>query len=521
MYRFIDTTENRVEGFLPSEALRLNGTYLENVIPGYRTLTVRGRELSDYDIRSIQVGRSDGQRYLDKRIPSRVIQVRFQLISQNNATFRSAFNELNRLLSVEHVEVLFRDEPDKFFIGTPSSVSDIPTGTNQIKGSFDILCADPFKYSVREFEVTPELDEGRTFAVDYRGDFPAFPKLEANIHGDNGFLGFIDSDMNILQFGDPEESNVEAYRRNEILFNVEGRGWQHFTNGGTFFRRPAWGTNGSFANRNALSRNWLTLSNQGSASVPSNQFRGAVRTITLPADSSGVRGSLDWYCYTFHWFETGRMGQTGTQVISFLDADDRQVCAMVIAKTDRSGNTAQVTWETDFNRVFRRQNFQAHAFAGNGFNAFNGRQLRGHNDFLKVGNTLRVFWYGRYFTHTLPEIANRPIHKIQIYMGQLGDRAVGNQYVTRNDVAQVIFQKMNVQRWRDVPNKFTEGDTFSADCRSGEVLHKGMPAHGLDALGNDWDKFSLKPGMNQIKCVHSDWADQSPDYKLKYREVYL
>jgi len=521
MYHFIDTTEHREGWLLPSEALRLNGTYFENVIPGYRTLTVSGRELSDIDVRNIQVGRSNGLRHLDKRVPARVITVRFSLNASSNSAFRSAFNQLNKLLSAEEAEIVFHDELDKFYTGTPSSAGQIPPGTNQVKGSFDILCADPFKYSVREFEATPSLDEGRTFAIDYRGDFPAFPKLEANVHSDNGFLGFIDSDMNLLQFGDPEQLNVEMYRRTETLINVQTRGWQHFANGGTFFRRLPWGTNGSFANRSVLGRNWLTLSNQGSGSVPATEYRGAVRTITLPTDSNGERGALDWYCYTFHWFEAGLMGQTGVQVISFLDANDRQVCAMVIVKTDRSGNNAQVRWETDFNRTFHRQNFQANNRGGNAFNALNGTTLRGHNDFLKVGNTLRIFWYGRYFTHTLPEIANRPIHKIQIYLGQIGNRTVGNQYMTRNDISQVLFQKRNVQRWRDIPNKFTEGDTFEADCKSGEVLLRGMPNHGLGALGNDWEDFSLKPGMNQIKCVHSDWAEQRPDFKLKYREVYL
>ena len=38
MYNFVDTTERYPGQNLPSEALMFNGNYLENVIPGYRTL---------------------------------------------------------------------------------------------------------------------------------------------------------------------------------------------------------------------------------------------------------------------------------------------------------------------------------------------------------------------------------------------------------------------------------------------------------------------------------------------------
>ena len=47
MYNFVDTTERYPGQNLPSEALMFNGSYLENVIPGYRTLYVffSGREI--------------------------------------------------------------------------------------------------------------------------------------------------------------------------------------------------------------------------------------------------------------------------------------------------------------------------------------------------------------------------------------------------------------------------------------------------------------------------------------------
>ena len=43
MYGFVDTTENpEGSAWLPSEALQINGEYIENMIDGYQTLTVSG-----------------------------------------------------------------------------------------------------------------------------------------------------------------------------------------------------------------------------------------------------------------------------------------------------------------------------------------------------------------------------------------------------------------------------------------------------------------------------------------------
>ena len=60
MYNFVDTTERYPGQNLPSEALMFNGNYLENVIPGYRTLYVSGREILGTEITDLETGVSDG-----------------------------------------------------------------------------------------------------------------------------------------------------------------------------------------------------------------------------------------------------------------------------------------------------------------------------------------------------------------------------------------------------------------------------------------------------------------------------
>lgn len=89
-----------------------------------------------------------------------------------------------------------------------------------------------------------------------------------------------------------------------------------------------------------------------------------------------------------------------------------------------------------------------------------------------------------------------------------------------NGVYSVKFVSHSVESWRNVPNKFGEGDVILANCKAGTILVNGVEMQGLGALGNDWEQFFLHPGTNQINCVYSNWAEK-PHFKLKYREVWL
>ena len=88
MYKFIDTTESQDNTELPSEALCINGIYIENEIEGYRTLSVEGRELLESEVSNIQIGNQDGRRYKQKRDESRTIQVNYQMLSNSPEDFR-------------------------------------------------------------------------------------------------------------------------------------------------------------------------------------------------------------------------------------------------------------------------------------------------------------------------------------------------------------------------------------------------------------------------------------------------
>ena len=168
MYNFIDVNEASEGALLPSEALNINGSYIEDLIPGYRTLHVSGREALSPDVTSFQTGVRDGSSLKSKRYPERILIVTYQLTAATNEEFREAYNKLGGILDVKDAKLIFNDEQDKFFVGTPCIISSVSPGRNSVVGKFEILCVDPFKYSVIEYEAEPDLIEGSAL-IDYNG----------------------------------------------------------------------------------------------------------------------------------------------------------------------------------------------------------------------------------------------------------------------------------------------------------------------------------------------------------------
>lgn len=238
MYKFVDTNEISAGVLLPAEAMQINGEYIENLITGYRTLTVKGREALSPELSTYETGIRDGAGFLSKRYPARTITVKYQLICKTPEEFREAYNKLGSILDVNNAELIFNDEQDKFFIGTPSSIEEVDTGKISVIGEFEILCTDPFKYSVVEYEAAPDLEESSVL-VDYNGTYKAFPILEAEFFkesdisedgetevaltgsGDCGYVGFFNEREKIIQLGDPEETDGDsaAFPKSQTLLN--------------------------------------------------------------------------------------------------------------------------------------------------------------------------------------------------------------------------------------------------------------------------------------------------------------
>lgn len=682
MYEFVDTTEASQKATMPSEALKLNGEYIEELIPGYRTLYVLGRELLNNEIDTFETGIRDGSRKKNKRYPERMLTVGYQLITKTPEEYRSAYNKLMAILDVEDAELIFDDEPDYFFRGTPTDFGEVEPGRLAVVGEIHFLCTDPFKYSVVEYEAENSEEEPNTILIDYNGTHRSYPKLEAHFlnteenpeilasNGDCGYVAFFNEEEKIIQIGDPDENDgQDAYAKSQTMLNqtYSGTGswgsvsgaWKQNAAGEisgstqsgeigmcvasyavpsnpkdtsatvlknkatskgapifyytvtlkatgrtansvkinaaitaslkystSYFGRPyalkgslyiggKWhdvtikkssefwrGKSGHTANMSftitGLSASTSSLSgikfkvvrtdstsgavtgtlaetacsnlpiSTYEADVPATYYLGAANygtgygyhgpsmTYDLQADSLGVVGAKDFTLSYKQKLCIGNGGndirQTGGFRMQLTDEHNKVIVGLHILKS-RSGKTADMLIYINGVKVYAEEVDISYA---NKYFGVSGVQT---STIIKSGSKISFDIGGFKKTFSNSDIANVLIKNITFMFEKYGTSA----QLSWNGVYWIKFIKNNCDTWIDIPNKFTANDILIADCKEGKIYLNDAESPQLGALGNDWEEFYLKPGLNQIGLSWSEWVPEGcePSFIVKYREVLL
>ena len=584
MYNFVDTIEHTSTSVLPAEAMSFNGEYIENVIDGYRTLYVKGRDVLSPEIEVGEVGVRDGAYLKNKRFPARIITVGYQLLGETNTDFRERFNALNDLLNTEDAQLIFADEEDKYFTGTVQAFSEVPEGRNSITSEFEIICTDPFKYSLQEYEIEPTLDDGTTFYVDYKGTYPAYPELEADFYesdvednrdGECGYVAFINQEGSVLQFGTPEETDTVAEKVKKITtststtygkmqqakqllteaFNSVGN-WNNagFITMDTFVRAGSLKC-AVFPTPNATDKA-IQASSYGSTSY--SQWHGptACKTIPAPPAVSGATNPTRSGNFTFKF--TVRIGasptattakkQAGTLQAFVTDANGNYICGCQIWKNSGQ-DKGSIRLYVRGNSIVKEWKNVDLGYYNKYFGYPKGNVKPNQNiTFKKTGAKFEFNVGGLTFTFNNASLTNVVAGKVSFYMAQwanvpalerLGiyscsftDNAV-TYTVPTTTTSENISYLTNII---DVVNTFGTNDVLVADCSSATVRLKsasdetdenekcaGNERPDLGALGNDWEKFTLVQGDNYVTTIYSDWVEDEykPTFKLRYRERYL
>lgn len=553
MYEFIDTTGHESTVSLPTEAVSLNGTYLENIIEGYRTLYVSGRESLATELNTFSVGVADGENFKGRRYPSRVLTIGFQLLCPDEAEFRLRFNQLNNILSIEEADFIFNDERDKFFTGYPVMDADIEPGLNNVTGEWHIYCLYPFKRSIAPVVKSTDDASGvtisgntATFTFDYDGVIPARPVLRAefasakeggdyNEDGDCGFVAFLNADESIIQLGNPNVIDVDALNKSGTLANSEFDALTDWTASGVSV--------GSITD---------TYWNRGAGQTMN--FATGIGTLTRH-----TAGAVGFEFDIVQRLCVNATGQTGSFKAHLKNAD-KVVVGYTIEKTG-SGTNATVKYilndtvvgtdtidisyyNTSFgycNRtpVYVQQTYQEKVV----YYVKKKKKKKKKTKYVTKTRTVQNGW--NYTQSNLNSGISRDGGVVTFSVGNLPDRTFKSSDIENTAVYDVYFETTgtfhtNALRscafirkagvpFSEIPNVFTSGDIVEADCNDANVyLYRSGSAEGhlepqYGALGNDWEDFEIKVGSNTIKAVWSDWvnANYKPTIKIIYNEVYI
>lgn len=517
MYNFTDTIAPVGNLPLPAEAMSINGVYIENEIPGYRTLQVEGRELLDSEISDIQIGNSNGTRYRSKRDPSRAITVTYELRTKTPAAFREKFNQLNQILNQEEAELIFRDEPTRYFSGTKSTVDAVPAGKLNVVSQFTIYCSDPYKYSV--LALTAKNNGGSTITLTNNGTMPSPVNINTTMKSDNGYIGYSLGDR-FYQIGNPGEVDGVEYETTELLFDdhfTKNRGWllnQGITPPVTPYRQQI--SDVKFVvekpGEGVLGEGYVTPDGYSYG----DDWHGPALTKIVPADKNGTY-PVNWYsCYRFDFNTDGAPAnqkdkQAGHHSVTYSDENDNIIVSVVFEDNNYSLERSDMvvyignkrTWDTKNTTKF---------------------YVRGHDGrpggraiviVEKIGNKINVrFSYAGINKSFFTNSPNAQLRKVTYYSAQYKSYTP----IQNNLLRAIQVRKHNVYNYDDIPNYFMSGDTVELNSDKNELFINGV---------KDWDRVDigskpllLPPGTHTLGITVSKFAD-TPDVEVTWKERYL
>ena len=538
---------------MPTEAVSINGRFLEKLIDGYRTLYTKGRESLEVELGTYSTGTADGEKIKNHRYPARVLTVGFQLLSSTPEEFRERFNQLNNILSLEEADFIFADETDKFFTGTPIMDASVEAGQMNVTGEWKIYCGYPFKRSVQPITLTSTTDatisgNTATFNFNYKGVMPSKPLLRCEFasaksggdyteDGDCGFVAFLNADESIIQLGNPEVIDVDATNKNEALINSEFDAFTGWTNSGKTIRSisdPYWnngaGQTQNYASgvgtltRNIASTIGFELDMVHRLSVSSPTQTGTFKTLLKNGNTTVVGFSIE---------KTGS-GTAGT--VKYIINDK-------VVGTDAIDLSQ---YNEHFGYCNRTPVYVAQTYYTQVVTYVKKKKKKKKKKVVSwVANTRWVQSGWNYTQSNLNSGISRDGAVVTFSVGELPDRTFKDSDIATKPCTSIsiestgtfdtnavrsvaLIQKAGVP-FAEIPNVFTAGDIVEADCNSANVFlyRKGSMTGHLEpqygALGNDWEDFEIKVGQNAIRAVWSDWVNTNykPVIKIIFNEVYI
>lgn len=163
---------NDIVAFEPSDNMSINGRPVNEIVDGYRQLSVSGRGLVGQEVKTTSIAGRRGVWIEDISEPSRVLEIKYQLEAETSEALREKFDKLNLFLRTttndsKTLEVTFKDEPNFTYFAIFSGADSFEENTKSIVSRFSLLVPDGYKKSrLKEsvgqielsgaFEVTPE-----------------------------------------------------------------------------------------------------------------------------------------------------------------------------------------------------------------------------------------------------------------------------------------------------------------------------------------------------------------------------
>lgn len=358
-----------------------------------------------------------------------------------------------------------------------------------------------------------------TITVHNGGTYPVEPVITADMHADNGFLGFANSQGGVLQFGNPEEVDGYTSEESEVALNLAAVQGSHMDNQAAS-NNLYWGDNPATPNEQIGNAIWTQDSYDGWKVEPNwSSITGAHKYWNGPSikhnlaqtHNGNFKSNLTWDVMTR--FQTGvaKVGALETT----LESDGKPIFQMILK--DNSALSDQIWW------------------------------MCYYKDQLVVNEQLdrSIFTNDKFIQLELQKFGNSVVFRVSPWVGNQGRETTITRQFTFADAASVETKQFsawfmrdktwgestmyliastvkwqNVSWYTDIKNRFSNGDVITIDVANTKTYFNGNEDRTLHTLGNQWDKFLLPPGDTIIQLMPSSWA-QPFACEVEIREAWL
>ena len=470
------------------------GKYI-NVLKGFTPFSG-----PDWDVSLSDDGMRRGSEFEYITYKHKIIPMPFEICGD----ILEKYDKLCAALNVdEPKELVFSSVPDRMFYAVPSGDFDFEQISMFGSGTINWIVVDGLAHSTTErtFQAA-ENASGILEATVTNAGTESVPVSYDIVHNhENGFIGIV-SEYGILQYGSVDEADDEAREKSEMLLKyTKPSDYSAMTEGkGILASNDTFPMTGKFT---GYEDGWLGLQSSGSGS----SWHGAARQVTLPADSSGNSGAVNFVAQTKIWFETSDASQDGLLEFVVGDTDGNHLASIHLVK---GVGTAECT------PIFQVQAKEKGriSYVPNSNSVTN--RNNGNMEIRKSGELFEFLFGGKTYPYRVPEAKDKKALTLTIFIGQYANRA---NPVNQMAFGTMSFRKDNVQYRVDIPNRYAEGDVITIDGETTKMYVNGVPALGDEVKGSK--HFHVPPGETKIQFYFSDFCDPKPDVTARIREAYL
>lgn len=418
------------------------------------------------------------------------------------------YDELQKILNVnEPKELVFGNTPDRFCYAIPIGDLDFEDWECLGEGTITWLVPDGLAHSTVEKTFSAATNSsGVLEATIVNGGTEAVPIDYTITHNhENGYIGIV-SEHGVIQLGSPDEVDTEIRQKSQVLVNYRNAAEMGNMTDGQGVLTENFPKNGSFKTVTINGQQVLAVNSVGSGS----SWHGASKMVTLPADSNGEVGAVNFLAQSHIWFETGRVQQTGLLEFVVGDEAGQHLASIHIFKKATNANRANAIMQINLQEM-KRVIYEPHykSVTANG----------GSKIYIRKSGELFEFYFGgSRYQFRVPSLANRKAKTLTIFLGQWGTLGAGN-VVSRMYFHNVMFQKDNVGYWYDIPNRYRAGSTVYVDGSATKVYVDGIPSLDDEMLGSTY--FLAPPGETRVQFYYSSFSNPGPTVTAKIREAYL